>query len=182
MSDEEYKSLLRSTKKLRTVEQQTQAYALFQLMRWSGLSVRDSLSLSKAELREDNGVFRVVTNRQKTGTHVSVVIPPKVAEEVRAVHNEGKYVFWDGEEDIVKRWTKYVIAPCFQTAKIDRGGNMMSHRLRDTFAVHLLQKGVPIEEVSKALGHESIKTTEKHYAKWVKTRQDRLDNLIMATW
>ncbi len=182
LRDEEYARLLKATKKLRTVEQQTQAHALFQLMRWSGMSVRDSLLLSKEELREDNGVFRVVTNRQKTGTHVSVVIPPKVAHEVRSLHNDGMYLFWDGQEDIVKRWTKYVIAPCFQAAKIDRGGNMMSHRLRDTFAVHLLQKGVPIEEVSKALGHESIKTTEKHYAKWVKTRQDRLDDLIMATW
>ena len=44
---------------------------------------------------------------------------------------------------------------------------MMSHRLRDTFAVDLLEKGVPLEEVSKLLGHESIKTTERHYAKWV---------------
>jgi site-specific recombinase XerD len=37
------------------------------------------------------------------------------------------------------------------------------HQLRDTFAVGLLEKGVPMEVVSKALGHESIKTTEKHY-------------------
>jgi site-specific recombinase XerD len=59
---------------------------------------------------------------------------------------------------------------------------MLSHRLRDTFAVDLLQKGVPLEEVSKLLGHESIKTTERHYAKWVKGRQDRLDSLVSATW
>jgi integrase len=39
-----------------------------------------------------------------------------------------------------------------------------------------------MEEVSKLLGHTSIKTTEKHYAKWVKSRQDRLDALVTATW
>jgi DNA-binding transcriptional MerR regulator len=54
---------------------------------------------------------------------------------------------------------------------------MLSHRLRDTFAVDLLEKGVPLEEVSKLLAHESIRTTERHYAKWVKERQDRLDQL-----
>jgi integrase/recombinase XerD len=54
--------------------------------------------------------------------------------------------------------------------------------LRDTFAVDLLSKAVPLEEVSKLLGHESIKTTEKHYAKWVKATQDRLDTLVMNTW
>jgi integrase len=41
---------------------------------------------------------------------------------------------------------------------------------------------VPLEEVSKLLGHESIKTTERHYAKWVKGRPDRLDSLVSATW
>ena len=71
--------------------------------------------------------------------------------------------------------------PLFEAAGV-RSGHMVSHRLRDTFAVDLLQKGVPMEEVSKLLGHTSIKTTEKHYAKWVKGRQDRLDNLVTATW
>ena len=32
------------------------------------------------------------------------------------------------------------------------------------------------------LGHESIKTTEKSYAQWVKGRQDRLDSLVKGTW
>lgn len=56
------------------------------------------------------------------------------------------------------------------------------HQLRDTFAVDLLEKGVPIEEVSKALGHDSIKKTEKYYAKRVKGRQDRLDEQIIGAW
>lgn len=59
---------------------------------------------------------------------------------------------------------------------------MRSHRLRDTFAVDLLEKGIPLEEVSKLLGHESIRTTERHYAKWVQGRQDRLDTLVTGTW
>jgi integrase/recombinase XerD len=55
-------------------------------------------------------------------------------------------------------------------------------KLRDTFGVDLLEKGVPLEEVSKLLGHESIKTKERSYAKWVKGRQDRLNSLVTATW
>jgi integrase/recombinase XerD len=55
-------------------------------------------------------------------------------------------------------------------------------KLRDTFAVDLLEKGVPLEEVSKLLGHESIRTAERSYAKWVKGRQDRLNSLVTATW
>ena len=67
-----------------------------------------------------------------------------------------------------KNWVKRYIAKCFAVAKIECNGYMKSYRLRDTFAVDLLEKGVPMEEVSKLLGHSSIKTTEKHYAKWSK--------------
>jgi integrase/recombinase XerD len=157
-------------------------HALFQLMRWSGLAVRDSLTLPKSALRRDGNIYRVTTNRTKTGTHVSVPIPPVVAEEILAVTNRGTYVFWDGTSDIVKTWTKYFIAPAFKAAEITSDGYMVSHRLRDTFAVDLLEKGVPLEEVSKLLGHTSIKTTERSYAAWVQGRQDRVDALVTATW
>jgi hypothetical protein len=41
---------------------------------------------------------------------------------------------------------------------------------------------MPLEEVNKLLGHESIKTTERSYAKWIKGQQDRLNKLVTATW
>jgi integrase len=70
----------------------------------------------------------------------------------------------------------------FKAAGIESEGHMRSHRLRDTFAVDLLSKGVPMEEVSKLLGHDSVKTTEKSYARWAETRQDRLNSLVTAAW
>jgi integrase/recombinase XerD len=185
LSADEYARLLGAVVFFKDPERQRRIRALFQLMRWSGLAVRDALTLERAEIVHNatRGVYRVVTSRQKTGTHVSVPIPPAVAKELLVVPNEtGRYIFWDGESDIVKTWTKYFIAPVFKAAKIPQDGYMLSHRLRDTFAVDLLEKGVPLEEVSKMLGHESIKTTEKSYARWVQGRQDRLDALVMATF
>lgn len=38
------------------------------------------------------------------------------------------------------------------------------HDLRRTFGFNLIRQGMPIYEVSKLLGHESVGTTEKHYA------------------
>jgi len=57
-----------------------------------------------------------------------------------------------------------------------------SHQLRDTFSVDLLQRGVSLETVSQLLGHISIKTTQKHYSPWVKTRQDALEAAVKETF
>lgn len=157
-------------------------------MRHSGLAIRDALTLKRTEIQHDKSkdLYRIVTARQKTGVNVSVPVPPDIAQELLAVANgNAEYIFWSGEgeeESITKNWAKYYIAPLFKAAKIQSNGHMMSHRLRDTFAVDLLQNGVPLEEVSKLLGHESIKTTERHYSRWVKGRQDRLDSLVTAVW
>jgi integrase/recombinase XerD len=189
LTEDEYTRLLDAIYgEIQGKERQEQVHALIQLMRWSGLAIRDALTLKRGELQHDKKkkLYRIVTARQKTGTHVSVPIPEDVAQELLTVLNGNpEYVFWSGkgeEESITKNWAKYYIAPLFKAAKIPNDGHMMSHRLRDTFAVDLLEKGVPLEEVSKLLGHESIKTTERHYAKWVKGRQDRLDSLVVATW
>ncbi len=199
-------------------------HGLFQLMRWSGLSIMDALTLRRDELLNVNGAYRVVTQRTKTGTDVSVPLPPDVAVELLAVPNENaRYFFWSwqgSKKSICGNGGKRFIIPAFREAKIDRRGRMLAHRLRDTFAVDLLQRGVPLEDVSKlleqkqgqcdvssvsevgiflmkmpaeicgspysnpasALGHTSIKTTERSYAAWVQGRQDRLDALVTGTW
>src|SRR2546423_263022 len=53
---------------------------------------------------------------------------------------------------------------------------------RDTFSVELLLAGVPIERVSILLGHQSVRITEKHYAPWVRARQEQLEADIRRTW
>ena len=96
---------------------------------------------------------------------MSVPIPKDVAQELLAVLNGNpEYIFWTGNgfpESYAKNWAKRYIKRLFDAAKINGEGYMKSHRLRDTFAVDLLEKGLPMEEVSKLLGHESIRTTEK---------------------
>lgn len=189
LTTEEYERLLDATYGVvPDPAQAARVRALFGLMRHTGLAIRDALTLERNEIQYDKkkNLHRIVTDRQKTNVHVSVPIQPDVAQELLHVLNGNpRYVFWSGdgeEESITKNWTKYYITPAFKAAGLHDGSHMKSHRLRDTFAVDLLQKGVPLEEVSKLLGHSSIKTTEKHYAKWVIGRQDRLDSLVTNTW
>lgn len=99
--------------------------------------------------------------------------------------NDGnpRYFFWTGNgkvSTVTTRW-QHELRKLFR-AVFGRTTEFTPHCLRDTFAVGLLGKGVPLEEVSKLLGHTSVKTTEKHYAPWVTARQDRLDTLVTDTW
>jgi site-specific recombinase XerD len=198
LSDAEYTRLLKTIDKIKplrwdsdrtkllseTAKQRLRALML--LMRWSGLAIQDAVTLPKTDILFDRNkkVHRVVTNRQKTGTHVSVPLPTDVAKEIlSAPAVSEKYLFWTGTGKPVtaaRLWGRRYIRPLFEAAGLAEG-HMLSHRLRDTFAVDLLQKGVDIEHVAKALG-DTVRVTEKHYAKWMKGRQDRLDSLVMGTW
>jgi integrase len=57
-----------------------------------------------------------------------------------------------------------------------------AHRFRDTFAVELLLAGVPLKRVSILLGHTSVRITEKHYAPWVRERQEQAEADVKRTW
>jgi len=184
-TDTEYTKLLTAIRKEFSGEKAKRVRALVQLMRYSGLAIRDAVTLERDEILKDSKkkLYRIVTKRTKTGTHVSVPIPDKVAKEVLSVLNGNtRYIFWSTgtgkEQSAVTNW-QHDLRRMFRAAGFASGH---PHQLRDTFAVSLLKKGVPIEEVSKALGHESIKTTERHYAAWVQARQDRLDSMIVTTW
>lgn len=189
LSEIQYQRLLRVIPEEfpKDTTKQRRIHGLIQLMRFSGLAIQDAVTLFRDELLWDKKkkFYRVETSRQKTGTHVSVAIPHDVAEELCRVMELNKsklYIFWNSgtgkAQSAVTNW-QHDLRQVFRAAGMAEGH---PHQLRDTFAVWLLQKGVPIGEVSKALGHESIKTTEKYYAKWVPERQDRLDTLIMGAW
>jgi len=55
------------------------------------------------------------------------------------------------------------------------------HRLRDTFAIRALLKGIPLEDVSKLLCHQSVAVTEKYYAPWIPSRKLRLERLLFES-
>ena len=160
--------------------------ALIQLMRHSGLAIRDAVTLERGELVHDakKKIYRVATARQKTGTSVSVPLPPAIAAEILAVLNGNpRFVFWNGnglETSAVTNW-QHDLRSLFR-ATFGKDTNFTPHCLRDTAAVEWLSAGIPLEEVSKLLGHTSVKTTEKSYSPWVTARQDRLDSLVVGTW
>jgi hypothetical protein len=54
--------------------------------------------------------------------------------------------------------------------------------LRDTFAVEYLLAGMSLEDVSRLLGHSSIRVTERHYNPFVKARKEQLIASVKNAW
>ena len=152
--------------------------ALVLLMRYSGLRISDAVSCNISRLTD--GELFLYT--QKTGTPVCVPLPPWACEELAACpRSNPNYWFWSGRgtvESCRKYWDKK-LRKLFELAEVDDGH---SHRFRDTFAVEQLNAGTDMNEVSVLLGHASVRITEKHYAPWVASRQERLRKAVEKSW
>ncbi len=150
------------------------------LLRYSGLRMQDAACLERARLDGD----KLFLYQQKTGTPVYCPLPEAVVQKLAAVTNTSeRYFFYDGasqRESMVKSWDR-VFRKVRETAD-PTVPNCHPHRCRDSFAVSLLLKGVSLDSVSKLLGHSSIKITERHYAPWVKARQEQLESEVRRIW
>ncbi|MGB8836402.1 MAG: tyrosine-type recombinase/integrase [Candidatus Acidiferrales bacterium] len=150
-------------------------HAFILTMIHSGLRISDTTTLAVSNLNGN----RLCLYQQKTGEYVYVPIPDDVAEALRTVkHKHPDYFFWSGSSKVpaaVSVWRRR-LADVFDRAGI-KGGH--SHRLRDTFAVRMLEAGLSIENVSTLPGHADIKVTQRHYSPWIKTRQDALDREVL---
>jgi integrase/recombinase XerD len=131
-----------------------------------------------SRIRDGRLFFRTA----KTGTHVTCPLPPLVLEALNECPRANPlYFFWTGQcsRGTVARDWHSKLAKLFDVAGIQNGH---PHRFRDTFAVEQLLSGTPIDQVSALLGHSSIKITERHYAPWVKARQDQMEGNVIRSW
>lgn len=167
----------------------TRLRALLLLMRWSGLAIRDAVTLERERLNQND---ELLLYRAKTGVPVFVKLPPAVAKALREVppgpKPNARYFFWSGngeKKSAVADWQR-TFRKLFDTADLKKPDGTKKrcfpHMLRDTFAIELLLKDVPIDQVALLLGHQSVKTTEKHYAPFVKARQDQLIASVQKAW
>lgn len=116
-----------------------------------------------ANLRVDNiqkmfdGRLWIVTHRQKTNTKVTVPLLPPAIKILKKY--EGKYL--DGQllPIITNQKLNCYLKEIADICGIEK--NLTFHLARHTFATTMtLGKGVPIESVSKILGHTNIQTTQ----------------------
>ncbi len=170
--------------------------ALTETMRWTGLSIRDAVTLERRRLEHnpETGLSSIIVHRKKTGEPVYCPVPPHVAEMLSTLPASQKgntnetYFFWTGNgtpKTITTNWQRSY-GKLFKLAAIKEADGTPKrchpHMFRDTFAVESLLAGMKPLEVSMILGHSSVTITEKHYLLFVRRRQTSLNDSVVESW
>jgi len=148
------------------------ARALVLVLLYSGLRISDAVQLRRDAV--DLATGKMLLRIMKTGRKQYSRLGKPATDALAALPAGGEYFFWNGASalktaiGLARRTIERVMA----RAGIAHGH---PHRFRDTFSVRLLEKGEQLRTVQLLLGHNSIKTTEKHYAPWVDSFQVTLD-------
>ena len=132
---------------------------------WTGISFIDIKNLTTDNIVEMNGAQWIVSKRQKTGVPFQVKlmdIPMQIIKRYEPFRKE-KRLFNIGSLDMVNKRIKNIAKKCGIEKPVS------FHLSRHSFAVMALNYGMPIESVSKILGHTDIKTTQI-YAKVTNTK------------
>ena len=153
--------------------------AMTLLMRYAGLRISDAACFHLSQILPDGSIFLYT---HKTGEPVIVPIHPELDAALKHITpNSAGYYFWSGESEVTKatdNWRRR-FAEAFKRVGIE-GGH--PHRFRDTFAVDLLVRGVPIDQVSALLGHSAVKITEQHYLAFVAARRKQIADAVRKAW
>lgn len=147
------------------IDRLSQVRDVFLFCCFTGLAYVDIKKLKISEITKgvDGGLW-IFTNRQKTDTRSAIPLLPTATQLIKKYSNHPLCINKDMPLPVpsnqkMNGYLKEIAAIC----GIDK--ILTSHIARHTFATTItLSNGVPIETVSKMLGHSSIKQTQ-HYAK-----------------
>ena len=142
-------------------EEMETARDIFLFACYTGAAYCDLMELDKSHLvRDDEGSLWLKFNRQKTGVPCRVKLLPEAIWLMEKLHSD--------ERETLLPFMGYATYQSYLKALRLRAGisfPFTTHTARHTFATLItLEQGVPIETVSKMLGHSNVSMTER-YAK-----------------
>lgn len=147
-------------------------------LRHTGLRIGDVSLLKMSQVSND----RVSLYTSKSGSVVSIKIPETLSSLLQRLQTKGGYFFLRGEstnvDNLTELWRGQFQKWC-KAAGVAKP--WQPHRLRHSLACSLLSQGVSVENVAAILGN-SPAIVVKHYAQWVKNRQEALDRALESTW
>ncbi len=127
---------------------------LFLLLYQAGLRRQEVLSITKHDIDMKRKVIRIIGKGNRFRT---VPMGDNLYTSLRDyLPISGEYLFVNNRTGLPYTDIRKAIWKIQKVAGID---GLTSHRLRHSFATHLLESGSDLESVKKLLGHQDIKTT-----------------------
>ncbi|WP_327983707.1 site-specific integrase [Bergeyella porcorum] len=128
---------------------------------YTGLAYKEMFELKKENIinNQDDNLW-IFMKREKTDRNISVpLVLPKALEIAKKYQSESEYILPRISNQSFNRLLKEIAS----TLNINK--NLTHHTARKTFAsTILLNNDIPMEVVSKLLGHSKISTTQEYYA------------------
>ncbi|MFR9543074.1 MAG: site-specific integrase [Rikenellaceae bacterium] len=128
---------------------------IFSVFTGLGRAEMAELSDENIELRADGSTW-IHIKRAKTKVDCSIKlldIPLKIIEKYRGEGKDGR-IFYVPQTCNMNRSLKIIAEKC------NLGTHLTYYQSRHSFATNCLNNGVPIETISKMMGHSSIRTTQ----------------------
>lgn len=164
LTEEEIKKFKEWQPKTR-VEHFIKDFSLFQLM--TGMANSDVRNLKKEDIEHVGDRYIVRRNtRVKTDVRFSIVLLPEAME-----------ILERNEYNMNKSNLQYMDKKLNKVGEDLVGRKLSSHVFRHSFATVALHNKIPIEYVSKMLGHTNIRTTQRYAKVLAEDVLDQFDKL-----
>lgn len=137
-----------------TTDKMAKVKDLFLFQCYTGMAYSDMSKFDKSEIYKEGDYDVIRSSRTKTDERFVTLLLPEAKNILEKYSYDLPLMSNQKYNDYLKVLMTF--------AQINKSAT--SHTARHTYAVFLLNKGVPIEAVSVALGHTNIKQTQ-HYAK-----------------
>ena len=145
---------------------------------YTGAAYCDLMALNREHLvRDDEGNLWLKFSRQKTGVLCRVKLLPEALRLLEQLHS-------DARETLLPYMNYATYLSCLKAISLRVGLSLpiTTHTARHTFATLItLEQGVPIETVSKMLGHSTVRMTERYAEVTPQKLFEEFDRLITFT-
>ena len=136
---------------------------LLMLLQWrAGLRVSEALALQAADLSLDSDQPTIRVRSGKGGRSRIVPVHPELQNALVAVLqfadiSKGRII--GASRSTAWRWVQSAVDRAVELGALPAGRQIGTHTFRHSYARHLLLHGVPVNYLSRWLGHKSITTT-----------------------
>ncbi len=140
--------------------------AIFELIYATGVRCSELINITLSNIDMVNKTIRIIGKGNKERI---VLFGQKAKERVERYldlerpqpHSQGEYLFLNpGGTQLTSRSIQRIVAMFRSLLQVDR--KITPHKLRHSFATHLLNQGADLRIVQELLGHKTLASTEKY--------------------